>query len=151
ASLDVLPAMIFHGGRVDMTLLAELNEVMRPLLFEMGRLAIERNGTARLPELKALRDTVADTTLDLEERARALRAVLLVLSDMTGNRVWQMLARRTHAFLTSEPLQAARGKLRPDPGRVVPAMDECIAALEAGRIEDAVAALQRVICTIEEN
>ncbi|MEW6269762.1 MAG: GntR family transcriptional regulator [Thermodesulfobacteriota bacterium] len=151
ASLDALPAMIFHGGRVDMTLLAELNEVMRPLLFEMGRLAIERSGTERLPELKALRDTVADRTLDLERRASALRAVLVVLSDMTGNRVWQMLARRTHAFLTSDPLQAARGKLRPDPGRVVPAMDECIAALEAGRTADAVGALQRVIRTVEEN
>jgi GntR family transcriptional repressor for pyruvate dehydrogenase complex len=151
ASLDVLPPMIFHGGRVDMTLLGELNEVMRPLLFEMGRLAIERSGTARLPELKALRDRIADGTLELDERANALRAVLIVLSDMTGNRVWQMLARRTHAFLSSEPLQAARGKLRPDPGRVVPAMDECIAALEAGRIPDAITALQRVIRTVEKN
>lgn len=151
ASLDVLPAMIFHGGRIDLALLAELNEVLRPLLFEMGRLAIERSTPRYVAELRALRDKVADPTLDLDERARALRAVLIVLSDMTGNRVWQMLARRTHAFLSSEPLQAARRKAKPDPGRVVPAMDECLAALEGGRIDEAVAALQRVIRTVEKN
>ena len=145
ASFGVLPAMVFHGGRADLAFLAELHEVMRPLLFEMGRLAIERSTPAQVAELKALRDVIADGARELEERARALRDLLVVLSDMTGNRVWQMLARRTHAFLSSEPLREARGKLRPDPGRIVPAMDECIVALEKGRTAQAVEALQRVI------
>src|SRR5512143_2015612 len=35
ASFDILPPMIFHGGRVDAQLIAELAEVMMPLLFEM--------------------------------------------------------------------------------------------------------------------
>jgi DNA-binding FadR family transcriptional regulator len=151
ASFDLLPAMIFHGGRVDVGLLGELNEVMRPLLLEMGRLAIERRTAAHMARLKELRDTIADQAREREERGRALRDVLVVLSDMTGNRVWQMLARRTHGFLSSEPLRAARGKLRPDPGRVVPAMDECIAALEAGRELEAVSALHRVIRTVGDN
>jgi len=145
ASFDLLPAMIFHGGRADLTLLGELNEVIRPLLFEMGRLAIERCDAARLGELRRLRAEIADESREREERSRSLRDVLVVLSDMTGNRVWQMLARRTHAFLSAAPLREARGRLRSDPGRIVPAMDTCIAALESGRTQDAVAALQQVI------
>ena len=43
ASLEVLGPMIFHGDRVDLTLIdADMAEVMRPLLLELGRLAIER-------------------------------------------------------------------------------------------------------------
>ena len=67
---------------------------------------------------------------------------------MTGNRVWQMLARRTHAFLQAEPLREARGRLRRDPGRLAPAMDACLAALEAGRTQDALDALEQIIRTV---
>lgn len=148
ASFDVLPAMIFHGGRIDLDLLAEMNEVIGPLLLEMGRLAIERCGADDLAPLKELRAIVADENRAREERSRALRDVIVVLADMTGNRVWQMLARRTHAFLNAEPLHEARGRLKPDPGRIVPAMDAAIAAMEAGRAEDAVAALHDVIRTV---
>ena len=42
ASLDLLGPMIFHGGRVDAALLAELGEVMQPLLLELARAAIAR-------------------------------------------------------------------------------------------------------------
>lgn len=145
ASLDVLPAMIFHGGRVDVPLLEEMSEVIRPLLFEMGRLAIERGGPEYVAALRRLRDEVADEGREREERSRSLRDVLIVLSDMTGNRVWQMLARRTHAFLAAAPLREARGRIRPDPGRIVPIMDVCLEALADGRTSDAVAALMQVI------
>jgi DNA-binding FadR family transcriptional regulator len=145
ASFDLLPAMIFHGGRVDLAMLAELNEVVGPLLLEMGRLAIERCGPDELAALKRLRAVAADESREREVRARALHDVLLVLSDMTGNRVWQMLARRMHGFLAAEPLRETRGRLKRDPGRIVPAIDAAIAALEDGRTQDAVAALQDVI------
>src|SRR5947207_6577413 len=36
ASLEVLGPMIFHGGRVDHELVADMHEVLRPLLLEMG-------------------------------------------------------------------------------------------------------------------
>src|SRR5262245_66664694 len=42
ASLGVLGPMIFHGGRVDDVLLAELGEVLQPLLLELARAAIAR-------------------------------------------------------------------------------------------------------------
>jgi DNA-binding FadR family transcriptional regulator len=145
ASFDVLPAMVFHAGKVDLDVLGELGEVMQPLLVEMGRLAIQRCKPAHLIELHRLRDVVADTSLEREERSAALREVLVVLSDMTGNRVWRMLARRTSAFLGSQPMRDARGILRRDPGRIVPIMDDCLAALEDGRRADAVRALERVI------
>lgn len=148
ASFSALPAMIFHGGRIDLDLLADMNDVIRPMLLEMGRLAIERCRPGDLAPLKELRATVADTSLELEDRSRALRDVIVVLADMTQNRVWQMLARRTHAFLSAEPLREARGRLRPDPGRLLPAMDDAIAAMEAGRTQDAVAALHEVIRTV---
>jgi GntR family transcriptional repressor for pyruvate dehydrogenase complex len=148
ASFDVLPAMIFRGGRVDLPMLGELNEVVGPQLLEMGRLAIERCQPRDLDELRRLRTIFADPAREHEERARALHDVIVVLSDMTRNRVWQMLARRTHAFLQAEPLREARGRMRRDPGRLAPAMDEALAALEDGRSKDALAALEQIIRTV---
>lgn len=148
ASFDVLPATIFRAGRVDLAMLAELTEVMGPLLLEMGRLAIERCRPSDIEELRRLRAIFGDASREHEERARALHDVLVVLSDMTGNRVWQMLARRTHAFLQAEPLREARGRMRRDPGRLAPAMDEALAALEAGHEKEALEALEQIIRTV---
>src|SRR5262249_14394075 len=120
ASLDVLGPMIFHGGRVDTVLVAEMTEVMRPLLLELGRLAIERARPADLDAIRALRDVVADGDRSDEDRYAAVHDVMVVLGDATRNRVWQMLARRLRALLGQPPLRAARARLRRDPGRYVP-------------------------------
>jgi GntR family transcriptional repressor for pyruvate dehydrogenase complex len=148
ASLDALPAMIFHGGRIDGALMADLVEVVTPLLLEMGRLAIERLQPADLAELERLRDHAADVSRSREERAASLRDVVVLLSDMSRNRVWQMLARRMRAFLASPPLRAARERLGSDPGLLVPIMDTCLEALEAGRKEKAIAELQRLLALL---
>jgi DNA-binding FadR family transcriptional regulator len=145
ASLDVLAPMIFHGGRIDAALVAEMAEVMLPLLFEMARLAVERRGPEQLAELRRLRDQIADDSRDREARFASGRDVLVLLSDMAGNRVWQMLARRTRAFLASEPLRQTRRRLRRDPGRIVPIIDASLAAVDAGRPAEAIAALHRLI------
>lgn len=145
ASLDALPAMIFHGGRVDGDLLGELLEVMTPLLLEMGRLAIERLAPPDLVALRELRDRVADADLARELRAAALRDVVVLLSDMSRNRVWQMLARRMRAFLGSPALRAARERLGSDPSPLVPVMDTCLAALAAGEKQRAIEELQRLL------
>jgi GntR family transcriptional regulator, transcriptional repressor for pyruvate dehydrogenase complex len=145
ASLDALPAMIFHGGRIDVALMADLLEVVTPLLAEMGRLAIERLEPSDLAALHRLRDRVADPTRAREERATALRDVVVLLSDMSRNRVWQMLARRMRAFLASPPLRAARDRLGSDPGLLVPIMDTCLDELAAGRKERAIGELQRLL------
>jgi GntR family transcriptional repressor for pyruvate dehydrogenase complex len=145
ASLDALPAMVFHGGRIDVALMADMVEVLTPLLLEMGRLAIERHEPDHLDELACLRDVVADASLARERRAAALRDVVVLLSDMSRNRVWQMLARRLRAFLSSPPLRAARERLGSDPGVLVPIIDRCLAALRAGHKERAIAELQRLL------
>jgi len=148
ASLEVLAPMIFHGGRVDTGLLLELAEVFTPLLFEMARLAIERCHAQQLRALRQLRDQIADATRAREARFASSRDLIVLLSDMTNNRVWQMLARRLRVLLASEPLRAARHKLRRDPGRVVPIIDTCLAALDAGRPDDAITALRRIITLV---
>ena len=145
ASLEVLGPMIFHGGRVEPTLVAEMGEVMRPLLLEMGRLAIERARPADLVAIRRLRDHAADPSRSREERYRALHDLLVVLADMTRNRVWQMLGRRLRALLQSEPLRAARERLRRDPSRFIPVIDSCLAALAARRTAAAVEHLQQLI------
>jgi GntR family transcriptional regulator, transcriptional repressor for pyruvate dehydrogenase complex len=150
ASFDVLPAMILHGEKLDAGLLAELGEVMLPLLLEMGRLAIARHQPEQVEALRGLRAVVADRSIPRERRGAALRDVVVLLSDMTGNRVWQMLARRTRTFLGAEPLRETRSRLSSDPGRLVPAIDECLDALAAGRREDAVLALHQVIHRVGE-
>ena len=148
ASLDILAPMIFHGGRVDTDLLFEFAEVMLPLLFEMARLAIERRRPEPLRELRRLRDRIADATCDREERFASARDVLVLLSDMTGNRVWQMLARRTRTLLASEPMRETRRRLRRDPGRFVPIIDACLAAIDAGRPDEAIEALRHLISLV---
>jgi len=148
ASLDVLAPMIFHGGRVDTGLLLELAEVTMPLLFEMARLAIVRCHPPQLRRLRQLRDQIADDRRAREARFASSRDLIVLLSDMTGNRVWQMLARRLRTLLASEPLRAARHTLRRDPGRVVPIIDTCLAALDAGRPDDAISALRRIITLV---
>ena len=97
------------------------------------------------PQLQRLRDTIADTRLEAEQRFGAGRDLIVFLADLTRNRVWQMLARRVRAFLASEPLRETRRRLRRDPGRVVPVIDACIAAIQAGRPADAVSALREAL------
>src|SRR6185369_7661080 len=145
ASLEVLGPMIFHGSRVDLELVGQMGEVMRPLLLEMGRLAIERFRHEDLIAIRTLRDVAADEQLSREERYRALHDTLVVLADMTGNRVWQMLGRRLRALLQQPPLCAARERLRRDPARFVSIMDSCLAALAAKRTAAAVERLQQLI------
>jgi hypothetical protein len=111
----------------------------------MGRLAIERLEPGDLAELERLRDGVADASRSRENRAAVLRDVVVLLSDMSRNRVWQMLARRMRAFLASPPLREARERLGSDPGLLVPIMDTCLEELEAGRKESAIAELQRLL------
>ena len=145
ASLDVLGPMIFHGGRIDMALVGEMAEVMRPLLLEMGRLAIERCRPAGLVAMRRFRDVAGDATRDREERFAAMHELFVVLADMTRNRVWQILARRIRALFRQASLRAVRGRMRRDPGRFVPLVDACLDALETGRRADAAVGFQELI------
>jgi DNA-binding FadR family transcriptional regulator len=145
ASLEVLGPMVFHGGRLDLALIAEMAEMLRPMLLEMGRLAIERCRPADLVAIRRFRDVAADTGRELEERYFAIHELFVLLADMTRNRVWQMLARRLRALFRQEPVRAARARLRRDPGRFVPLIDACLAALDGGRKAEAIANLQQLI------
>ena len=145
ASLDLLGPMIFHGGRVDAALLAELGEVMQPLLLELARAAIARQRPEHLAALRRLRDAIADEHRDREARYASWRELIVLLADMSANRVWRVLARRTRDFLASPPLAEARRRLRRDPGRIVPVIDAGLAALEAGRTAEAIDAIHRIL------
>jgi GntR family transcriptional regulator, transcriptional repressor for pyruvate dehydrogenase complex len=145
ASLEVLGPMIFHGGRLDFALVAEMAEVMRPLLLEMGRLAIERCRPDDLIAIRRHRDVAADESRNREDRYAAIHELFVLLADMTRNRVWQMLARRLRALFRQAPVRAARERLRRDPGRLVPLVDACLAALDGGRTTQAIATLQELI------
>ena len=145
ASFEVLGPMIFHAGQIDAALVAEMAEVMRPLLLEMGRLAIERARPEDLTVILELRDVAANASRSRSTRYLALHDLLVVLTDMTRNRVWQMLGRRLRGLLQQEPLCAARERLRRDPARFIPVIDACLAALTARRTAAAVARLQELI------
>jgi DNA-binding FadR family transcriptional regulator len=148
ASLDVLGPMMLHGGRVDLDVVGEMAEVVRPLLLEMGRLAIERSRPEDLAALRRLRDVVADRRRDREDRFAALHELFVAVADMTRNRVWQMLARRLRALFRQEPVRATRERLRRDPGRFAPLLDACLGALAARRTAEAVAHLQELIALL---
>lgn len=147
ASFDVLPAMIFHGNHIDLALLGEIVEVMAPMLLEMGRLAIERHTPEQLRELHTLRDQLAG---DASDRHAVLREIVVLLSDMTRNTMWQMLARRMRAFLEAPPMAGARRRYGRDPARHLPKIDACLASLESGERETAVHELQGIIRQIYE-
>src|SRR5262245_6626667 len=148
ASFECLAPMIFHGGRIDPDALVETAEVMMPLLYEMARLAIERHQPVERDTLRRLRDVIADERLDREQRFAAARDILVVRADMTRNRVWQMLARRTRTLLASEPMRETRRRLRRDPGRLVPLIDTCLAGIEADRPAEALDALRSLILVV---
>ena len=150
ASFDVLAPLVFRGGRLDAAAFVEVMEVMVPILYEMARLALDRHRPEQIDELRRLRDVMADAGLPAEDRFAAGRDVLVLLSDMTGNRIWQMLARRTRTLLASEPLCEARRRMKRDPSRTVPIIDACLAALDAGRPDIAVAELHRLIAMVGE-
>lgn len=59
-----------------------------------------------------------------------------------------MLARRTRSLLASEPMRETRRRLRRDPGKVVPVIDTCLAAIDAGRPADAIQAVRRLISLV---
>jgi hypothetical protein len=59
-----------------------------------------------------------------------------------------MLARRARALLASEPLLETRRRLRRDPGRLVPAIDSCLGAVEAENRPQAIDALRQIILLI---
>lgn len=145
ASLDVVGAMVFRRGHLDVAMLNEIYEVVMPLLLDMGRLALARRTPDDLARVRALRTVIADEALPDADRFAAVRDLTVALSDMTRNRVWQMLARRVRAFMVSEPMQAARQQLRRDPGRFVPLIDACLACLDAGDEARAVTCLQDLI------
>ncbi len=141
ASLSILPFAIHRAGHTDRQALADVTEVLTPLFYEMARLAVERHTSAQLIALRSLRAAVADEGTEREARFEAGRQLLELISDMTGNRVWQMLARKTAAFLRSAPMRQARQDMKRDPSTVVPTIDRCLAALDRGHPEDALAAL----------
>lgn len=151
ASFDVLPAMIFHRDRIDLSILQQMGEVMLPVLFDMARLAVERYQPEQLVELRTLRDVIADEQLEREARFAALRDVIVLLADMTRNRIWQMLARRTRSLLESPPLRESRRRLKRDPSRFVPIIDACLKALDAGRPQHAIQELRRLITLVGDN
>jgi len=150
-SLDLIGPMIFRGGRVDLGLLREMQEVVSVLLYEMARVAVDRVTPAHLDELKRLRAVLADTALGREDRFEAARAIMVLIADITGNRVWQMVARRLRALLASPPLRQTREQLELDPGRLVGVIDACVAAIEAGKPREAVARLREAFRMLGES
>jgi GntR family transcriptional repressor for pyruvate dehydrogenase complex len=145
ASLDLLGPMIFRGGRVDHTLLEEFQEVLAVLLYGMARAAVARIRAEHIAQIRTLRDQIADATRAREDRFAAGRDLLVLIADITGNRVWQMVARRARDFLSSPLLRAAREQLRRDPARLLPMIDACLEALEAQRPREAVSRLRQAL------
>ncbi|HVN63276.1 MAG TPA: GntR family transcriptional regulator [Candidatus Binataceae bacterium] len=152
ASLDLIAPMIFHRGRVNRFAAADLYEVARPLCFELGRLAIERCRPEDVAEIRRIRDRIADDSCNRDGRFAAAHDLMVALADVTGNRIWQMLARKLRAMLESSPMRQARARLREEPGVFVPlvepgffvpVLDECINGVERGNRDAAAAALRK--------
>lgn len=151
ASLDLIGPMIFRNGRIDVGLLREMQEVVSVMLYEMARVAVDRVGPEHLRQLKKWRATLADRTKPREQRFEAARAIMVLVADATGNRVWQMVARRLRTLLASPPLQQARERLELDPEPLVSVIDSCVAAIEAGRPKEAVARLREAFRLLGES
>ena len=149
-ALDLLGPMVFHGNRLDAELIADLLEVTTPMLLEMARLAVTRHTPEQIRRLAELRTAIAEESREREERFAASREVLVLLSDMTGNRVWRMLARRTRDLFASAPFREARRRLRRDPGHIVPVLDRALDALAQGDPEAAVRAVQLLVTNLGE-
>ena len=147
-SLDLLGPMIFHGNSIDADVVAEMYEATMPILLEIARLAIERHQPEEIAKLRRLRDAIADDSRERESRFASTRELLVLLSDMSRNRVWQMLARRTRDLFASPAFQETRRRLRRDPGRIVPTIDACLDALDRGKPREALNAVLRIVADL---
>ncbi len=151
ASFELLAPMIFHRGRVDVGLLGELQDVVAVLLYGIARAAVARIEPQHVDEIRKFRERIADVNLAREERFAAGRDLLVFVADLTGNRVWQMVARRFREFFASPLLQAAREQLNRDPAILIPMIDGCLEALEAKRPEEAVRRLRNAFQFLGEH
>lgn len=145
ASLDLLPAMIFRHGQIDLKVVRDLHEVVRPMLYEMARLALDRATESHAGRLRELSRLMADEARDREGRAAAAHDLLVAIADMTGNRVWQMLARRVRALLSSQPLRETRQRINRDLKKLSAIVEECMAHRAAKRSDAALQSLRRAI------
>ncbi|GBD25968.1 HTH-type transcriptional regulator Mce2R [bacterium HR30] len=151
ASLDLIGPMIFRRGHIDTDLLREMQEVVSVVLYEMARVAVERVQEEHLRELKSWRNRLADAALAREERFAAARAIMVLVADITGNRVWQMVARRLRNMLASEPLKETRERLQLDPSPLIPLIDSCVEAIEVGQPKEAVVRLREALRFLGES
>lgn len=145
ASLDVLGPMIFHGGRVDLLLLQQMQEVIGVLLYEMARVAVKRMQPSHVEEMRRLRNALADRGSPAEDRFAVGRDLLVLIADVTGNRVWQMVARRIRDFLATQPLREARARLGRTPDHLLPMIDACLDALDRGEPREAITRLREAL------
>ena len=150
ASFDLLAAMIFHRDRIDLPMITELLEVVRPLLSEMARLALERADREQIDQLRALSVLMAGERPDHQPHSATAQEVLLLLSDMTGNRVWQMLARRLRILLRSEALREMRQRIPVDFNRLSTLLNDSVEHHLAGRADQALAAMRRAVELVSE-
>lgn len=151
ASLDLLGPMIFRNGRIDTTLLREMQEVVSVLLYDMARVAVERVNEEHLGELERWRNRLANDSLPREERFAAARAIMVLVADATGNRVWQMVARRLCHLLASPPMRETRERLQLDPSPLVSVIDSCVEAIAAGKPKEAVSRLREAFRLLAES
>ena len=61
-----------------------------------------------------------------------------------------MLARKVRDFFGSEAMRQTRHVLRRDPSQMLPIIDRCVAAMDAGHSEQAIEALRRYIAAVGE-
>ena len=149
-SFDLIPAMIFHRRRIDLRTIAELLEVVRPLLLEMARLALVRANREQIDKLHALSVLMAGERPDHQPHSATAQEALLLLSDMTGNRVWQMLARRLRILLGSEALLKMRERIPVDFSRLSALLNDSVEHHLAGRADQALGSMRKAVELVSE-
>jgi DNA-binding FadR family transcriptional regulator len=118
--------------------------------YQMARLALERANRQQIDQLRALSVVMASERPDHQPHSATAQEVLLLLSNMTGNRVWQMLARRLRILLRSEALREMRQRIPVDFNRLSALLNDSVEHHLAGRANQALAAMRQAVELVSE-
>ncbi len=137
ASFDLVGAMLFPGGRPNLTRIGDLLELREILFGGSMRLALERASGGEIEEVVGQLHRAADPDLPDEDFVQALSGLQDALARISGNRILVLLSNSLGRFTSQAGFRSASTLVARDRGAVVSLARRLAVALEARDVERA--------------
>ncbi len=145
ASFDLVGAMLFPGGRPNLTRIGDLLELREILFGGSMRLALERASGGEIEEVVGQLQRAADPDLPDEDFVQALSGLQDALARISGNRILVLLSNSLGRFTSQAGFRSASTLVARDRGAVVSLARRLAVALEARDVERAQGFLMEIL------